>query len=326
MTKPITLLMILLLLTGCGSQWAYNNADWFVVRYVDNYVELDGDQRELLSEKVSDFLRWHRESELPRYIAHLDEFMLVEPSQVNMAYLLDQQRRFREHGNRLLIKLQPEIHQLAAQLSDEQVEALLVKIETNRNKRRAQRQPADASLVHENKVHENKVHANKDNDNTVNENTVNVSQVKENQANENQINANQEQGLVRQRYSERISDGLEMWLGSITPAQQVKVDYWAASIVSTKEEWLAHQALFQRKLEQLLAHRHDEERFVEAFKQLAFQPDTYYSKSFQQKRQHNIQLANQSMLSLIQVASDQQVTHFRGEVQSWREIAQDLSP
>ncbi|MGF1743001.1 DUF6279 family lipoprotein [Vibrio profundum] len=291
MTKPITVLMILLLLTGCGAQWAYNNVDWFVVRYVDNYVELNGDQRELLGEKVSDFLRWHRESELPRYIAHLDEFMLVEPSQVNMAYLLDQQRRFREHGNRLLIKLQPEIHQLAAQLSDEQVEALLVKIETNRNKRRAQHQPADA-----------------------------------NQVQENQANEKKEEDLLRKRYSERISDGLEMWLGSITPAQQVKVDYWAASIVSTREEWLAHQALFQRKLEQLLAHRHDEGRFVEVYRQLAFQPDTLYSKSFQQKRQHNIQLANQSMLNLIQVASDQQVTHFRGEVQSWREIAQDLSP
>lgn len=291
MTKPITVFMILLLLTGCGSQWVYNNAYWFVVRYVDNYVELDGDQRELLSEKVSDFLRWHRESELPRYIAHLDEFMLVEPSQVNMEYLLDQQRRFREHGNRLLLKLQPEIQQLAAQLSDKQVETLLVKIKANRNKRQAQRQSADAKQVNENQVAEKK-----------------------------------EENLVRQRYSERISEGLAMWVGSITPAQQVKVDYWAASIVSTKDEWLAHQALFQRKLEQLLAHRHDEERFVEVFRQLAFQPETLYSKSFQQKRQYNTQLANQSMLSLIQVASDQQVTHFRGEVRSWREIAQDLSP
>ncbi len=67
------LALLLVLLTGCSStRFAYNRLDFLVPWYLDDYVSLDGYQERLLKSELQPFLAWHRQEELPRYIALLD--------------------------------------------------------------------------------------------------------------------------------------------------------------------------------------------------------------------------------------------------------------
>jgi len=60
-----------LLLAGCAS-FTYNRLDWLIPWYVDGYVDLTGEQRAALRERLVPRLEWHREEELARYIQILD--------------------------------------------------------------------------------------------------------------------------------------------------------------------------------------------------------------------------------------------------------------
>lgn len=62
-------------LAGCGSfvRLTYNNADWAIRYLANDYLDLSGDQHELLRERVQHFHHWHRHGELPQYVELLDE-------------------------------------------------------------------------------------------------------------------------------------------------------------------------------------------------------------------------------------------------------------
>ena len=69
--KILVMLATVLLLSGCAS-FTYNRLDWLIPWYVDGYVDLTGEQRDLLRERLTPRLQWHREEELARYVALLD--------------------------------------------------------------------------------------------------------------------------------------------------------------------------------------------------------------------------------------------------------------
>lgn len=65
--------LLLVLLVGCSStRFAYNRLDFLVPWYLGDYVSLDRDQGRLLKAELQPFLNWHRQQELPRYIALLE--------------------------------------------------------------------------------------------------------------------------------------------------------------------------------------------------------------------------------------------------------------
>jgi hypothetical protein len=65
--------LLLVFLAGCSStRFAYNRLDLLVPWYLGDYVTLDRDQGRLLKAELQPFLDWHRQQELPRYIALLD--------------------------------------------------------------------------------------------------------------------------------------------------------------------------------------------------------------------------------------------------------------
>lgn len=70
--KTVTGLLALCLLAGCTATFTYNHLDWLIPWYVDDYVDLTRDQRNLLRGQLEPLLQWHREEELARYIEILD--------------------------------------------------------------------------------------------------------------------------------------------------------------------------------------------------------------------------------------------------------------
>ena len=66
------LLVCLTLTSACSNTFFYNQLDWLIPWYVDDYVDLSFVQKEDLDKQVVMLLRWHRAKELSRYIKILD--------------------------------------------------------------------------------------------------------------------------------------------------------------------------------------------------------------------------------------------------------------
>lgn len=68
MYRIIFCLLIASLVSGCSNKFIYNQLDWLIPWYVDDYVDLTLVQEEDLDEQVDRLLRWHRSEEISRYI------------------------------------------------------------------------------------------------------------------------------------------------------------------------------------------------------------------------------------------------------------------
>ena len=72
--RHLTLLVLLLVLTGCSSTtFIYNRLDFFIPWYLGDYVDLNREQKARLDELLQPFLDWHRIEELPQYLLMLDD-------------------------------------------------------------------------------------------------------------------------------------------------------------------------------------------------------------------------------------------------------------
>jgi hypothetical protein len=70
---------------------AYNTADFLLMRQIDNYFDLQKEQRNYLSGRLDQLHAWHRYKELPRYAATLKELRIrfargLEPADVDWLF------------------------------------------------------------------------------------------------------------------------------------------------------------------------------------------------------------------------------------------------
>ncbi|WP_100641580.1 DUF6279 family lipoprotein [Alteromonas facilis] len=144
MRQWLVISAVILFISGCSSKFAYNNLDWLVYWYVDDYVELSKQQESIFDEKLNQWLSWHRDHELKRYIDHLNQVKSsamsegLTPEQVNQQIELAQQ-----HWERLRSKLAPELAQMAVSLSDDQVVYLFAALEKENQEREENRADMD---------------------------------------------------------------------------------------------------------------------------------------------------------------------------------------
>ncbi|WP_295801147.1 DUF6279 family lipoprotein [uncultured Microbulbifer sp.] len=70
----LSLLALLCLTSACSSvRLVYGHLDWWLDHKINNYLDLDGAQEDLLSQRVDEFHRWHRQTQLPRYADFFEE-------------------------------------------------------------------------------------------------------------------------------------------------------------------------------------------------------------------------------------------------------------
>lgn len=128
--KPWPLLLLIGLLIGCsGTQFFYNRLDTLIGWYVDDFVELDTEQRSLFEDQLEAFFEWHRREELPQYIALIDRAisLLDAPLAVReLEPLVDDARdatdRLRAHALTALLRL-------GESLSDQQFSDFMAELE-----------------------------------------------------------------------------------------------------------------------------------------------------------------------------------------------------
>lgn len=141
----------ILFLTGCSSQFAYNNLDWLIHWYIDDYVELDKKQKSLFDDQMADWLVWHRQEELVQYKTHLEQVkQRLAEGPLTAEDVSQQFDSAREHWARLRNKITPEILPLAKHLSDEQITAFFDKLEEQNAERYEERANQSQEEIFEN--------------------------------------------------------------------------------------------------------------------------------------------------------------------------------
>ncbi|MBZ2167352.1 DUF6279 family lipoprotein [Marinobacter sp. F4216] len=130
--------ILTLTLAACSSnRMAYRYADWGIVWWVEDYITLTSEQREQLASDIESFRQWHCSSELPRYQAWLEGFM-VDLDEQDMQYqtvALHQQDLFSLFPP-LLDRVVPIATNLLSSLSDQQVRELARNMEDNQQEYR----------------------------------------------------------------------------------------------------------------------------------------------------------------------------------------------
>lgn len=125
-----------LLLTGCGVRFVYNQLDWLIPWYLDDYVELERDQETLFEERLQSYLAWHRTDQLPRYSAFLHQVADRAEKGLthdDIALIEDQTEQF---AQALMDRMLNDLIDLLETASDEQIEQLFRRLEKDNNEYR----------------------------------------------------------------------------------------------------------------------------------------------------------------------------------------------
>lgn len=124
MKRIISALIFCFTLSSCSSQFAYNNLDWLAYWYIDDYVDLDREQKKQFDVHLEKWLQWHRKEELSRYKMQLERIReRLAKGPLTEQEILQEFAEGRKHWERLRAKLSPELSQFAALLNDNQVDA-----------------------------------------------------------------------------------------------------------------------------------------------------------------------------------------------------------
>jgi len=142
MTKfiKICVLSMILTLTACSSKFAYNNLDWWVYWYLDDYISLTDRQEDIFDKHLNTWLQWHKSSELPRYKQQLLALKTQLNNNTLNTFAINQHfSQAQSHWQRVRDKISPPLARLAKTLTDEQVVTLFAQIEKENKEEQEER-------------------------------------------------------------------------------------------------------------------------------------------------------------------------------------------
>jgi len=130
--KSLCLLLSLGLLVGACSKagLAYRNLDWVISWRVNQYLDLDSQQKAWFKPKLQEHLAWHCSTELPRYVDWLQHTQELVRQPVPDAGQLEAQMIEAEQSfHAIMQQTNPTAVALLADLRPEQVERLYARME-----------------------------------------------------------------------------------------------------------------------------------------------------------------------------------------------------
>lgn len=137
MKKIISTICLLLVLAGCGPRWIYPHLGWLIPFYVDDYISLNREQNSSLEKRLLRVLDWHCRTQLPVYAQSLRELAkdLEDPRHpISSERLQSYANQFIAHWRELSQQIGPEMADILATASDEQIAELVQNID-KRNKK-----------------------------------------------------------------------------------------------------------------------------------------------------------------------------------------------
>ncbi|NMH58473.1 DUF6279 family lipoprotein [Alteromonas ponticola] len=120
--KKIACVLLICLLSACSSKLAYNNIDWLIYWYLDDYIELNDAQEAQFDGYLASWIKWHREEELASYIKQLKALKAdVQNDNLTQQVVSANLQQARGHWISVREKITPQIAELATEVTDEQL-------------------------------------------------------------------------------------------------------------------------------------------------------------------------------------------------------------
>ncbi len=109
-------------LSGCSSiKVVYNNSEDLIYWWLDGYADLQGEQKQFTRDTLAELQRWHRQQQLPEYVALLKSMQTMAPNNITPAQVCAVTDEMKGSFIRLLQHIEPPTVQLATQLNPEQL-------------------------------------------------------------------------------------------------------------------------------------------------------------------------------------------------------------
>ena len=118
-----------LLVAGCAVRFVYNHLDWIVPWYLDDYIDLDGPQKDLFQKRLDAYLVWHRHTQLPLYADFLDQVADEAQKGLTRADIATIQARTEQLAQAMIERLKPDMMDLFAMATDQQIKDLFHKFD-----------------------------------------------------------------------------------------------------------------------------------------------------------------------------------------------------
>ena len=137
MKQRAAILLIAVVLAGCGPRLVYPHLDWLIPWYLSDYISLDSDQKSMLGDRLSKLLDWHCRTQLPAYATTLRELrqdLARHSGQLNPAMLQAYSARLTALWKELLQQIGPDITAILATATDAQIDELFVNLEKQNKK------------------------------------------------------------------------------------------------------------------------------------------------------------------------------------------------
>ncbi len=112
-------------LSACSTiKVVYNNSDDLIYWWIDGYADLQGEQKPFTRNALTDLQRWHRQQQLPEYIALLKRMQTMAPNDITPAQVCAVTEDMKNSFIRVLRQIEPASAQLASQLKSEQLRSV----------------------------------------------------------------------------------------------------------------------------------------------------------------------------------------------------------
>lgn len=127
-------LSVVILLSGCAVKFVYNQLDWLIPWYLDDYVSLNSSQEKLFEERLQQYLEWHRKEQLPVYADFLEWMAESSKDGLSLTEIDEFQSRSEQFSAELLTRLAPALLDILASLDDQQVMQLMRNLQQENEK------------------------------------------------------------------------------------------------------------------------------------------------------------------------------------------------
>jgi hypothetical protein len=112
-------------LSGCSTiKVVYNNSDDVIYWWLDGYADLQGEQKQFTRDTLTELQRWHRQQQLPEYVALLKRMQTMAPNDITPAQVCAVTEDMKTSFITLLRFVEPANTKLASQLKPEQLSSI----------------------------------------------------------------------------------------------------------------------------------------------------------------------------------------------------------
>ncbi|MEM1432670.1 MAG: DUF6279 family lipoprotein [Pseudomonadota bacterium] len=123
-------LLLVLCSGGCSLKFAYNNADRLIRWGLDDFIEINGEQRSYLDGELDRLLYWHRTTQLPLYANYIERLnarvaaAAGQPPEVLLPAIEEFGEVAERWGKTIELEAQRVVLQMLLSLTEAQIEAL----------------------------------------------------------------------------------------------------------------------------------------------------------------------------------------------------------